>query len=292
MEKPNVGAVAIKPNDQDLSDELIDHLNASLSKAHSYFLDQLKANGYHNELFSLDSDIVIITGKHPTEAYTELENIRNDITVIQHKALPDIIIVFLVGVQDLGEFWALYTSMDGKGLCIIPTERNIFIPALVCHELGHAFGLDHNNEDEKSLMHPVITVGGGENGLIKDLSAEECLKLSRSIYFNTEGEPKMPINVNEKIQEHVQKSDELIDTLNEAAANSKHLQQEIKNVIDTYKQHVIRDMHKIVADALGINSLYEDEDLGDIEDLDDVDNPDDIDDVEEIEDHPEGTNGP
>ena len=253
--RPKITAVIITPNDQVRPEGLSTELYDAILKARSFFSKQMQSHGLNSTPFLIGDKVHVLRGNHLTADYTDAENVISEISDIKNASgSRDIFVVFVIGLQDIGEFWAIFHPMDAMGLCVIPTERREFIPALVCHELAHAFGLNHT-DNEKTLMHPVLTTGGGGNGKIKALTQTECQILSRSIYFKG---ANMSANLNESIEKNLKQSDELIDKLQQAAADSKHLQQEIKDVINEYKQHVVRDLHRAVAAELGVENLYDD----------------------------------
>ncbi len=144
-----------------------DELRERLSEVRAFFASEMQRLGYGEKTFEFSTDIPIYQGRRNLADYKTIDDVRADLQAngIRAKSPNDILLVFLVGAKSIqggaaGIFAHLCqvgTNICKEPLIVKPLEgRPEYFNAIVAHELGHAFGFNHHQEDEYLLMSKVI----------------------------------------------------------------------------------------------------------------------------------------
>ena len=162
------------PNDRTYRQNVVDAMKTGILEVQSFYADQMAAHGHGNKTFKIHSDdhgnpvVYIIDGDHSDSHYKERGRPENEIT----QAFDTSSIVQLV-VMDISTSGGRGTGIKQRGLAVIDGGWDWQTAA---HELGHAFGLQHDFRDDAYIMSY-----GDQNSL----SAGAAHFLSVNPYFNS-----------------------------------------------------------------------------------------------------------
>ena len=181
-EPRTVRMIYFLPNDRPFRQEVVDSMKVAIRRVQTFYAEQMQAHGYGNRRFRIETDaqgeplVHRVDGQHSDSRYLgrtywtlydELEQ-RFDLE-------RNIYLVFLDDSQSTGGAGARY-GKNGGFASVVGSGRASF--ELVAHELGHAFGLEHDFRDGAYIM----SYGPGEDRL----SACAAEFLSVHPYFNPE----------------------------------------------------------------------------------------------------------
>ena len=184
-EPRTVRMIYFLPNDRPYRAEVVQKIKDTILNVQTFYAEQMQAHGYGNKTFRFETDaqgeplVHRVDGRHSDShylgrtywtLYDELEQ-RFDLE-------RNIYLVFLDDSQSAGGAGTRYGKNGGFAL-VVGSGRASF--ELVAHELGHAFGLEHDFRDGAYIM----SYGPGKDRL----SACAAEFLSVHPYFN----PEIPI---------------------------------------------------------------------------------------------------
>ena len=180
------------------SDEVVSAMRIAMINARQFYRDEIERHGYGAKTFNLeigdDGKVVVhtVNGIRKLDAYTTMQEIDKELPQHIGDALNDIRVVFLGGAVKIRNGAITFISCQGDkcgATALVPAERDETIIPLTAHEIGHAFGLQHNPESlglVNFIMKPVLN---GVEGLIQDLNYfhlddYEARWLDNHKYFN------------------------------------------------------------------------------------------------------------
>ena len=181
-EPRTVRMIYFLPNDRPFRQEVVDSMKAVIRQVQTFYAEQMQAHGYGDRTFRIETDaqgeplVHRVDGRHPDSHYLggdvfgefrqrfDLE--RNIyLTVLDNST--DLIIGNAGGIGGRGG--------KSSGYALVPSSVHF---ETVAHELGHAFGLQHDFRDGAYIM----SYGPGKDRL----SACAAEFLSVHPYFNPE----------------------------------------------------------------------------------------------------------
>ena len=182
-EPRTVRMIYFLPNDRSFRQEVVDSMKVTIRQIQTFYAEQMQAHRYGNKTFRFETDaegepmVHRVDGQHPDSYYFtytfgktlyEVEqtfNIRRNIYLI----------VIDNGAKVIGGNWAGFAFSHEKngGVALLPGE---FRWTNAAHELGHAFGLQHDFSNGAYIM----SYGPGED----QLSACSAKYLAVQPYFN------------------------------------------------------------------------------------------------------------
>ena len=158
----NVGAprtvrlVYFLPNDRPFRVEVEDSMKASIRRIQTFFAEQMQAHGHGDKTFRFETDgegeplVHRFDGQHPDTHYISNGSGTGEIGQVfdLHENIYFVVFDYSTGLIDGAGGRG---SRSGKvgGMAQIPAAFTI---ATAAHELGHAFGLDHDFRDSAYLM--------------------------------------------------------------------------------------------------------------------------------------------
>ena len=180
-EPRTVRMIYFLPNDDPYRADEVDGIKSVIRRVQTFYAEQMQAHGYGNTTFRIETDaqgepmVHRVDGRHPTRHYKEYYHVFDGIEqVVDVEA--NVYLVFALDNFALGgrtgksSGFAFVGSGYGSG----------DYDDVVAHELGHAFGLDHDFRDETYVM---------SYGIGNRLSACSAEFLAVHPYFN----PNSPI---------------------------------------------------------------------------------------------------
>ncbi|MCY3872349.1 MAG: hypothetical protein OXG87_22625, partial [Gemmatimonadetes bacterium] len=157
-ESRTVRMIYFLPNDRPFRQEVMDSMNVTIRQIQTFYAEQMQAHGYGNKTFRFETDaqgeplIHRLDGQHsdshylnntPTNVFQEIEQVFN---------MRENVYFIVIDYSRNGIGGA--TAIGGRrskngGITLMPSKFSWTTPA---HELGHAFGLQHDFSDGAYLM--------------------------------------------------------------------------------------------------------------------------------------------
>ena len=196
-EPRTVRLIYFLPNDRTFNSDVVDSIKARIPRIQTFFSDQMQAHGHGNKTFQFETDDQGEPLVHRVDApYSDSSYLRSYRLVGVGNVLRDLrqtfdtnsniffIVVDHSTYNNLG--WGNVAGFGGRwgknsGYALLPGN---FIVETAVHELGHAFGLQHDFNDGANIM----SYGPGWNRL----SACSAGFLAGHPYFNSD----IPIDEN------------------------------------------------------------------------------------------------
>ena len=171
------------PNDRPYNADVVQRIKAEIRNIQTFYTEQMEAYGHRNKTFQFETDnrgepmVHRVDGKHPERSYGH-GLMLNEIAQI-FDLDTNIYLVVLDNSRNSVDGAGGRGRSDGKnsGYALIPGR---FHWTTAAHELGHAFGLEHDFRDNAFLM------GYGQQHQLSHCAAEF---LSVHPYFN----PDIPV---------------------------------------------------------------------------------------------------
>ena len=186
-EPRTVRMIYFLPNDRPFRQEVVDEMKIVIRRVQTFYAEQMQAHGYGNRTFRIETDaqgeplVHRVDGQHPERHYTEsYGGAMIDELEQRFDFDRNIYLIVLDNSTDLIGNAGGTGGRGGKssGEALVPSSVHFEV---VAHELGHAFGLDHDFSDGSYIM----SYGPGQDRL----SACHAEFLSVHPYFN----PEIPI---------------------------------------------------------------------------------------------------
>ena len=194
-ESRTVRMIYFLPNDRQYQAEVVQRMKDEIRTVQTFFADQMEAHGYGRWAFRVETDsqgepiVHRVDGQHPDSHYLDNTHVVYDEL---REAFNYDVNIYLTVVDNstnlIDRAWGGTGHRRGKegGEALVIREFNW---DLIAHELGHAFGLQHDFHDGAYVMSY-----GGSGPFRTQLSQCHADYLSVHPYFNRnipleEGEP-------------------------------------------------------------------------------------------------------
>ena len=177
-EPRTVRMIYLLPNDRPYRAEVVDSIKVAIRQIQTFYAEQMQAHGYGNRSFRFETDaqgdpmVHRVDGQHPDSHYldsttrTVLEEIEPQFDITSNVTF--ISIDNSINAIDTGGVWRAGGTGGGRGknggFVLVPGGFSFRTAA---HELGHAFGLRHDFNDDAYIMSY-----GGERRSLSACSAE------------------------------------------------------------------------------------------------------------------------
>ncbi|MDE3258695.1 MAG: Ig-like domain-containing protein [Gemmatimonadota bacterium] len=193
-EPRTVRMIYFLPNDRSYRQEVVDSIKTEIKRVQTFYAEQMEANGYGARTFRIETDPVgrplvhRVDGQHPERHYY-----RNTLSLVDSELAPtfdlatNVYVIVIdnssgkIGVSPHEEPWSIGRGRrvgKGGGAGYITGEFRSTHVALIGHEIGHAFGLLHDNSNSDYVM----SQGPGQTRL----SACHAEFLAVHPYFNAD----------------------------------------------------------------------------------------------------------
>ena len=187
-EPRTVRMIYFLPNDRPYRAEVVQQMKDEIRTVQNFFTDQMEAHGYGRATFRVETDsqgepiVHRVDGRHPDSHYLDDTHVVYDELLKVFNYSANIYLTVIDNSTELiDRLWGGTGSRSGKqgGEALVTSGLGW---DLVAHELGHAFGLQHDFRDGAYIM----SYGPGKNRL----SACHAEYLSVHPYFN----PDTPVD--------------------------------------------------------------------------------------------------
>ena len=181
------------PRDQAYRADVVQKMKDEILVAQSFFADQMEAHGYGRQTFRLEKDTTGEPIVHRVDGRQRDYNIgfttAGDVIAEVEEAFNFYENVYFIAFDRPGGFWeeglidggvgGQWSKEGGFALAF-----GVFDWSLVAHELGHAFGLQHDFRDGRFIMS--YGAAGGSRGSIGQERLSPCHAESMSVhpFFN------------------------------------------------------------------------------------------------------------
>ena len=161
-EPRTVRMIYFLPNDRSYRQEVVDSMKTVIKQVQTFYAEQMEAHGYGNRTFSFETDaqgqplVHRVDGQHPDSHY--LNNtpgtVREEIDHMFDLRQNIYFIVIDNSIEKIRSGGYLVNGVGGRGgktggFGLFPDEFDFPVAA---HELGHAFGLQHDFNDDAYIM--------------------------------------------------------------------------------------------------------------------------------------------
>ena len=187
-ESRTVRVIYFLPNDRPYRADVVDTIKVRMRQVQTFYAEQMQAHGYGNTTFRLETDgqgeprVHRVDGQYSDDYYLD-DTSSATREIRQFFALDENIYLVVVdnsigalGIGDGRISGGFGSGYKKSGLAMVPAKLRLRF-SLVAHELGHAFGLQHDFRDDAYIM----SYGDGRQGL----SACAAEFLSVHPYFNS-----------------------------------------------------------------------------------------------------------
>ena len=190
-EPRTVRLIYFLPNDRPYQAEVVQRMKEVILTVQTFYAEQMEAHGYGRRTFRVETDaqgepiVHRVDGRHPDNYYlddshvvyeelTQMFNYRKNIYLTTIDVSTN-----LLSRQFAGS-GIRYTKQGGEAMVV-----RYAAPDIVAHELGHAFGLQHDFNDGEYIMS-YGTERSRNDGLPVRLSECHAVSLSVHTYFNSD----------------------------------------------------------------------------------------------------------
>ena len=184
-EPRTVRMIYFLPNDRPFRQEVVNSMKVEIRQIQTFYAEQMQAHGYGNKTFRFETDaqgkpiVHRVSGKYSDSHYLDSRTFYTVADEIGQKfdIYENIYFIVIDNSTDLIGRAAGQGGERGKsgGMALVPGGFSFFIAA---HELGHAFGLQHDFNNNAYIM----SYGHDQRS---SLSACHAEFLSVHPYFNT-----------------------------------------------------------------------------------------------------------
>ena len=174
------------PNDRPFRAEVVDSMKVAIRQIQTLYAEQMQAHGYGNKTFRIETDaqgepmVHRVDGRHPDSHY--LDNTTRTVLDEVEQAFDVSENIYFIVIDNSSDLIGRAGGTGGRwgktgGIALVPGGFGFGTAA---HELGHAFGLEHNFHD---FGDNAYIMGYGNQSRLSACSAEF---LAVHPYFNSD----------------------------------------------------------------------------------------------------------
>ena len=187
QQRDMVRLIYFLPKDRRAQQGIDTQLDTLIKDTQQFYAEQMQLSGFERKTFTLESDVTgkavvhHVTGKFNDQYYRSdtLDKVMEEINEQFDRSKHLYLIAINIGSERIDTRWCGRGGFEwsGGGRAIIPASGSCFNLKTTAHELGHAFGLEHDFRDDTYIM----SYGGARHRLSH--CAAKWLDASR--FFNT-----------------------------------------------------------------------------------------------------------
>ncbi len=158
-EPRTVRMIYLLPSDRPFQQAVVDSMKVTIRQIQIFYAEQMQAHGYGDKTFHLETDaqgepmVHRVDGQHPESYYTlsRLSRMKRELEGIFDLNENIYFIVFDKSIEAVGGGVIGRGGRQGEngGIAVFPSG---FSWRTAAHELGHAFGLEHDFSDDAYMM--------------------------------------------------------------------------------------------------------------------------------------------
>ena len=168
-ESRTVRMIYFLPNNRPFRASVIDSMKTTIRQVQTFYAEQMQAHGLGNKTFRFETDaegeplVHRVDGQYPQThyfddtVYTVLDEVEQTFDIEENIYLIVADISWIAGIGVRGSrAGGVGTNRWNGGFTLVPSET-ILVPSgrgwiVAAHELGHAFGLQHDFRDDAYIM--------------------------------------------------------------------------------------------------------------------------------------------
>ena len=168
-EPRTVRMIYFLPNDRPFRAAVIDSMKTTIRQVQTFYAEQMQAHGHGNKTFRFETDaegeplVHRVDGQYPQTHYfddtvgTVLDEVEQGFDIEENIYLIVADISWIAGIGTRGRrAGGVGTNRWNGGFVLFPSETALFPSergwVVTAHELGHAFGLQHDFRDDAYIM--------------------------------------------------------------------------------------------------------------------------------------------
>ncbi len=159
-EPRTVRMIYFLPNDRPYREEVVDSIKETIAQVQETYSEQMHAHGFGNLTFGFETDeqgsplVHRVDGQHPDSNYLDntFDGIMSEVREVFDIEANNVYLLVIDNTTNLIDRFANGVGEYGgktRGYVLVPAG---FTLKVVAHELGHAFGLDHDFHDDAFIM--------------------------------------------------------------------------------------------------------------------------------------------
>ena len=176
------------PRDRSTQWDIDTQMDTLIKDTQQFYAEQMQGSGFERKTFTFETDVTgkamvhHVTGKFNDWYYRNdtLDKVMEEINEQFDRSKHLYLIAIDIGSEIIDAQWCGQGGFDwsGGGKAIIPASGSCFNLGVTAHELGHAFGLEHDFRDDAYIM----SYGGRARHRLSPCAAKW---LDASRFFNT-----------------------------------------------------------------------------------------------------------
>ena len=188
QQRDMVRLIYFLPKDRHAQWDIDTQLDRLIKDTQQFYAEQMQGSGFERKTFTFESDVTgkavvhHVTGKFNDWYYRSdtLDKVMEEINEQFDRSRHLYLIAINIGSELIDIRWCGRGGFEwsGGGKAIIPASGSCFSLDVTAHELGHAFGLEHDFRDDAHIM----SYGGGARHRLSHCAAK-WLDVNR--FFNT-----------------------------------------------------------------------------------------------------------
>ena len=180
------------PQDRPFKQRIADQIELQMEVVQTFFADQMEAHGFGRKTFAFETGVkgktIVhqIKGKFPDKHYLNNTTRKVEAEIKERFSLSKNVYMIVVDTSDkyINGALGFGSSRRGGQSGILWIAKSGFQSTTIAHELGHAFGLQHNFRNERFLMSYGSFHLSSTQLKKRQLSKEAAEFLDASTFFN------------------------------------------------------------------------------------------------------------
>ena len=155
--RPIVRLIYFLPKDREPQPDIDTHIDSVIKEVQQFYADQMEAHGYGRKTFQFETDangnavVHHMKGQFNDEYYPDYPT--GEVSKEIEEQLDTSKDIFLVAVDTSRTQWCGVSTGSSGRMAFLRAPGVCVRPWVAAHELGHAFGLEHDYRNIRHVMH-------------------------------------------------------------------------------------------------------------------------------------------